>query len=139
GAPVRAGERAATAAVGPYRGATAGSRAASAPPPVPEEAPASTEDTAEEGARRMPPPVPLFVAGFLAAIALTSTGLLPDPVLAGAKTVQSVLLVAALFGLGTGIHVPALVRTGRRSLVLGLASWVLVAAVAYAGVRVAAL
>jgi hypothetical protein len=29
-----------------------------------------------------------------------------------------------LFGLGTGIHVPALVRTGRRSLVLGLASWV---------------
>lgn len=89
--------------------------------------------------RRMPPPVPLFVAGFLAAIALTSTGLLPESVLAVAKSVQSALLVAALFGLGTGIHVPALVRTGRRSLVLGLASWVLVATVAYAGVRVAAL
>jgi uncharacterized membrane protein YadS len=94
--------------------------------------------TAADG-RSMPPPVPLFVAGFLAAIALTSTGLLPDRLLADAKTVQSALLVAALFGLGTGIHVPALVRTGRRSLVLGLASWVLVAAVAYAGVRVAAL
>jgi uncharacterized membrane protein YadS len=47
--------------------------------------------------------------------------------------------VAALFGLGTGIHLPALVRTGGRSLVLGLASWVLVASVAYAGVRVAAM
>ncbi|MGQ4512351.1 putative sulfate exporter family transporter [Streptomyces sp. DW26H14] len=103
--------------------------------------PATGQDAradAPAAGRRMPPPVPLFVAGFLAAIALTSTGLLPERVLADAKAVQSVLLVAALFGLGTGIHVPALVRTGRRSLVLGLASWVLVAAVAYAGVRVAA-
>ncbi|WP_030899764.1 YeiH family protein [Streptomyces sp. NRRL F-5126] len=88
---------------------------------------------------RMPPPVPLFVAGFLLAIAVTSTGLLSPRVLADAKSVQSVLLVAALFGLGTGIHLPALFRTGRRSLVLGLASWTLVAAIAYAGVRVAAL
>ncbi|MDX6331748.1 MAG: hypothetical protein QOI83_4131 [Streptomycetaceae bacterium] len=88
---------------------------------------------------RMPPPVPLFVAGFLVAIALTSTGWLPTGLLSAAKTAQSILLVAALFGLGTGIHVAALVRTGRRSLVLGLASWVLVAAVAYAGVRIAAL
>jgi uncharacterized integral membrane protein (TIGR00698 family) len=86
-----------------------------------------------------PPPVPLFVAGFLAAVALTSTGVLPPPLLAAAKSVQSVLLVAALFGLGTGISVPTLFRTGRRSLVLGLTSWVLVAGVAYAGVRIAAL
>lgn len=89
--------------------------------------------------RRLPPPVPLFVAGFLGAIVLASTRWLPSEVLADAKSVQSVLLVAALFGLGTGIHVPALVRTGRRSLLLGVLSWVLVAAVAYAGVRVAAL
>ena len=92
-----------------------------------------------EAARKMPPPVPLFVLGFLAAIALTSTGLLPDQVLAGAEWVQSVLLVAALFGLGTGIRLPALVRTGRRSLVLGLSSWVLVAAASYVGVRLAGL
>ncbi|WP_307865263.1 YeiH family protein [Streptomyces montanisoli] len=98
-------------------------------------------DLAEEphAKRRMPPPVPLFVAGFLLAIAVTSTGLLSPRVLADAKSVQSVLLVAALFGLGTGIHLPALFRTGRRSLVLGVASWALVAAIAYAGVRVAAL
>jgi uncharacterized integral membrane protein (TIGR00698 family) len=91
-----------------------------------------------DGGQR-PPPVPLFVAGFLAAVALTSTGALPHAFLAAAEPVQSVLLVAALFGLGTGIHLRALLTTGGRSLLLGLTSWLLVAGVAYAGVRVAAL
>lgn len=84
---------------------------------------------------RRPPLLPLFVAGFLAAIAVASTGLLPDPVLHGAKVLQEVLLAAALVGLGTGIHLPVLRRTGGRALVLGLMSWVLVAGVAYAGVQ----
>ena len=82
-----------------------------------------------------PPLLPLFVAGFLAAIALASTGLLPAPVLDAAKTVQGVLLAAALVGLGTGIHLPTLRRTGGRALLLGLLSWLLVATVAYLGVR----
>ncbi len=88
---------------------------------------------------RGPAPLPLFVAGFLASVVVASTGLLPHAVLRGAADTQSALLVVALFGLGTGIHVPSLVRTGGRSLVLGLVSWLLVATVAYAGVRVAAL
>ena len=83
-----------------------------------------------------PPAVPLFVAGFLAAIAVASTGFLPSAVLAGATTLQGVLLAAALVGLGTGIHLPTLGRTGGRALVLGLLSWLLVGAVAYAGVCV---
>ena len=58
-----------------------------------------------------------------------------DPVLHGAKVLQEVLLAAALVGLGTGIHLPVLRRTGGRALVLGLMSWVLVAGVAYAGVQ----
>jgi len=82
------------------------------------------------------PPVPLFVAGFLAAVLLTSTGVLPAAALSGAKTLQGVLLTAALVGLGTGIHLPTLRRTGGRALLLGLASWVLVGGVAYLGVRV---
>lgn len=86
-------------------------------------------------AARRPPLLPLFVAGFLAAIALASTGLLPTPVLDAAKTAQGVLLAAALVGLGTGIHLPTLRRTGGRALLLGLLSWLLVAAVAYLGVR----
>lgn len=89
---------------------------------------------ARAGARR-PPLLPLFVVGFLAAIALASTGLLPAPVLDTAKTVQEVLLAAALVGLGTGIHLPTLRRTGGRALLLGLLSWLLVATVAYLGVR----
>ena len=83
---------------------------------------------------RRTPILPLFVVGFLAAIALTSTGWLPESVLAGAKDVQEVLLVAALAGLGTTIRFSTLRRTGGRALILGLASWVLVAATAYAGV-----
>ena len=83
---------------------------------------------------RRAPVVPLFVVGFLAAICLTSTTLVPADVLAGAKQVQSVLLVAALVGLGTGISLRTLRRTGGRALALGLASWALVAGTAYAGV-----
>ncbi|PKW26601.1 YeiH family protein [Phycicoccus duodecadis] len=84
---------------------------------------------------RRPPVLPLFVAGFLAAVAVSSSGLLPEPALHAAKTAQEVLLAAALVGLGTGIHLRMLRRTGGRALVLGLLSWVLVATVAYAGVR----
>ncbi|WP_432572349.1 YeiH family protein [Kineococcus sp. SYSU DK005] len=87
------------------------------------------------GSGRRPAPVPLFVAGFLAAIALSSTGLLPGAVLTAAHRVQEVLLVAALVGLGTGVHLRTLRRTGGRAVLLGLGSWVLVAGVAYAGVR----
>ncbi len=87
---------------------------------------------------RRPPRVPLFVAGFLAAIAVNSAGLLPASVLSAAGIAQQVTLVAALVGLGAGIHIPTLRRTGGRALLLGLASWLLVASVAYAGVRVIA-
>lgn len=89
--------------------------------------------TAASGHR--PPVVPLFVAGFLVAIAVRSSGVVPASVLDGARLVQGVLLAAALFGLGTGIDVRSLARTGGRAVAVGLLSWVLVAGVAYAGVR----
>ncbi|GAA0296556.1 putative sulfate exporter family transporter [Kineococcus aurantiacus] len=84
---------------------------------------------------KRPPVLPFFVAAFVVAVAVRATGLVPGAALAGAQQLQSVLLVAALFALGTGIDVPHLVRTGARSLVLGLSSWVLVAGVALAGVH----
>ncbi len=59
--------------------------------------------------------------------------MLPTGALEAAQLVQTVLLVAALYALGTGIRLGVLVRTGGRSLVLGLTSWVLVAGLAYAG------
>lgn len=86
------------------------------------------------GATR-PPLLPMFVAGFLVAVAARSTGLLPVGLLDAAHTLQQMLLAAALFGLGTGIHWRVLRRTGGAAAGLGLASWVLVATVAYVGVR----
>ncbi|CAM5505347.1 hypothetical protein SAVIM338S_03687 [Streptomyces avidinii] len=83
---------------------------------------------------RRPAPVPLFVAGFLAAAALRATGALPDVVLEGAHTAQELLLAAALFGLGSAVHLPTLARTGGRAALLGLAAWVVVAGVSFAGV-----
>ncbi|MGI8881790.1 MAG: YeiH family protein [Jatrophihabitans sp.] len=87
------------------------------------------------GTAHRPPVMPLFVLGFLIAVAIASTGLVPSGWLHLAKMVQGALLVAALVGLGTGIHLPTLRRTGGRAVLLGLVSWLLVATVAYAGVR----
>ncbi|MEV6582196.1 putative sulfate exporter family transporter [Streptomyces sp. NPDC051582] len=83
---------------------------------------------------RRPAPVPLFVAGFLAAAALRATGLLPEAALDWAHTAQELLLAAALFGLGSAVDLPRLARTGGRAAVLGLAAWLVVAGVSYAGV-----
>ncbi|WP_432505723.1 YeiH family protein [Kineococcus arenarius] len=91
--------------------------------------------TGGAGTGRRPPPVPLFVVGFLAAVAAGSTGWLPAVALDAARTAQEVLLVAALVGLGTGIHLPTLRRTGGRAVLLGVGAWALVAGVSWAGVR----
>ncbi|KES05518.1 membrane protein [Streptomyces toyocaensis] len=85
------------------------------------------------GAARVPL-VPLFVVGFLAAVALRSTGLLPAPALDAAHVAQELLLAAALFGLGSAVDLRALTRTGTRVAVLGLCAWVVVAGLSYAGV-----
>lgn len=83
-----------------------------------------------------PPIVPLFVAGFLVAVAVRSFIPLPDVVLTIANIAQTALLAMALFGLGTGVRVRELVSTGWRSLLVGLASWVLIAALAYGAVLI---
>ncbi|MCB5182564.1 YeiH family protein [Streptomyces antimicrobicus] len=85
-------------------------------------------------AGKRPAPVPLFVAGFLAAAALRATGLVPEVALDWAHTAQEALLAAALFGLGSAVHLPTLARTGGRAALLGLSAWVVVAGVSYAGV-----
>ncbi|WP_424212726.1 YeiH family protein [Streptomyces sp. BI20] len=83
---------------------------------------------------RRPPLVPLFVLGFLAAVALRATGLLPAELLTGARTAQELLLAAALFALGSAVHLPTLSRTGARAALLGLAAWLVIAGAAYGGV-----
>ncbi|MGW7274058.1 YeiH family protein [Streptomyces sp. NPDC054864] len=91
--------------------------------------------TAARGAgTRRPPVLPLFVAGFLAMVAVRSTGWVPGPVLDLAGHAQELLLAAALFGLGSAVDLPSLTRTGGRVAVLGLCAWVVVAGVSYGGV-----
>ena len=85
-----------------------------------------------------PPLLPLFVVGFLAAIAIRSTGVLGDDTLDVLGTIEKLSLAAALVGLGTGVHIAKLRRLGPRPLLLGLMSWVLVAGTAYAGVLIVA-
>jgi uncharacterized integral membrane protein (TIGR00698 family) len=83
---------------------------------------------------RRRPVLPVFLAAFLAMVALRSTGELPQGVLDAASTVKDLLFAAALFGLGSAVRLGPLIRTGRRALLLGLTSWVLIAGISYAGV-----
>lgn len=94
----------------------------------------SAENPVKTGSR--PPIVPLFVAGFLAMIVLRTTGVLPERALGLAGDAQELLLAAALFGLGSAVHLPTMIRTGGRIALLGLGSWVVVAGVSYAGVLI---
>ncbi|GAC1540297.1 MAG: putative sulfate exporter family transporter [Acidimicrobiales bacterium] len=90
--------------------------------------------TSAEKTTRRPPLLPLFVAGFLVAIAVRSSGVLPASWLHPLKVAQDVTLAAALVGLGTGVQAAKLRKVGGRPLLLGLLSWVLVGSIAYAGV-----
>lgn len=84
---------------------------------------------------KRPTIVPLFVGGFVAAILLRTSGVLPTAALDFVKTIQQILLVAALFGLGTGISYKKMRHTGGRPLLLGVLSWVLIGTIAYFGVK----
>ncbi|NUP53751.1 MAG: putative sulfate exporter family transporter [Catenulispora sp.] len=105
-------------------------RAASTPTQAPSAEPSPTHPAPH------PPLVPLFIAAFLAMIALRTTGVLPASALSAAKQLQDLLLAAGMFGLGSGVRLRELARTGPRPLALGLASWALIAGAAYIGVRV---
>ncbi|WP_249125149.1 YeiH family protein [Saccharopolyspora erythraea] len=87
---------------------------------------------AGQAAGTRPPLVPLFVVGFLAAVAVRSIGMVPEPVLDVARQVTTVLLAGALFALGSAVRLRALLRTGPRAFALGACSTALVTAVALA-------
>lgn len=93
---------------------------------------------ATTGAGTLPPIVPLFVAGFLVMAVLRTTGWLPPAVLDPVKLVQTVLLSAAMFALGTGVRIAQLRQVGGRPVLLGVASTALVATTAFVGVLLAA-
>ncbi|MGB3259127.1 MAG: putative sulfate exporter family transporter [Ornithinimicrobium sp.] len=92
--------------------------------------------TVAEGAKR-PPIIPLFVLGFVAMVALRSTGVLSAPVIEGAQIAQTVLLSAAMFALGCSVRAATIKKVGVRPLVLAAASTALVATTALTGVLLA--
>lgn len=78
----------------------------------------------------LPPIVPLFVVLFIVAIGVRATGWLSDDQLGWIKDAEKIFLTAGMFGLGAGVRFARLRRLGGRPLVLGLASWVIVASLA---------
>jgi uncharacterized integral membrane protein (TIGR00698 family) len=83
---------------------------------------------------KRPPIVPLFVLGFVACVALRSTGVVPSGALAVISQVQVAALGAALFGMGAGVKLVSLFRRSGPVLAVAAASTVFVAGVALAGV-----
>ncbi len=92
-------------------------------------------NAAPDAARAARPPImPLFVAGFLAAVVIRTLLVVPVPVLDAADTAQTAFLAMALFGLGTAVRLKELVMTGWRALIVGFGSWAVVAALALGAV-----
>lgn len=78
-------------------------------------------------AEALPPVVPLFVVGFVALVALRSTGWMSAGWLDAAAGLQDILLGAALFGLGSAVRIRTLMHTGLRALLAALVAWLLIA------------
>ncbi|MGO3886890.1 MAG: YeiH family protein [Mycetocola sp.] len=92
-------------------------------------------DTVTGTQGRRPPIVPLFVAGFLAALAVRSVLPLPGPLLDGIATLQAVLFALALFCIGAAVKLRSLLVTEWRSVVVALGSWLFIASAGYALVQ----
>jgi uncharacterized integral membrane protein (TIGR00698 family) len=90
--------------------------------------------SAPELAGQRPPLVPAFVLGFLLCVLVRSTGILPEAGLAVIGHAQTLILGAALFGLGTAVRLGTLTKAAGPALVVGAVSTVIVATVSLAGV-----
>lgn len=95
-------------------------------------------EAAGRSAPKLPPIVPGFVVAFLAAVLLRSFVPLPEVVLDVAQQLQTLLLAAAMFGLGCNVRVAQLRRVGARPFALAGASTLLVAGIALGGILLVA-
>jgi uncharacterized integral membrane protein (TIGR00698 family) len=91
-----------------------------------------------DGAKR-PPILPLFIVLFLVAVAIRSTGIVPSEWLVHIKDAETILLGMGLVGLGSNVDLRKLRAVGGKPLMLGLASWALVAVVSLVAVKVSSL
>ncbi|WP_104141335.1 YeiH family protein [Arthrobacter sp. ZGTC131] len=82
---------------------------------------------------KLPPVVPLFILGFVAAMLLRTSDALPSNVLGLAQVLQTLLLSAAMFALGLGVHLRGLLRVGGRPVLLGLLSTLVILVISLTG------
>lgn len=95
-------------------------------------------DVRQDAAPKNPPMIPLFLVGFIIAAVVRSILPVSHEVLALASSAQEFLLSAAMFALGAGVHVKALLSGSGRLLALAVGSTVLVAALGLGGALVIA-
>ncbi len=75
------------------------------------------------GVQRVRGLVPGFVALFLLASIISSTGVIPDRFASVASDVERVLFTAALFAIGVSVHLPTLRRIGPRPALVSAVVW----------------
>jgi uncharacterized membrane protein YadS len=74
----------------------------------------------------LPPVVPLFIVGFVALVLVRSLLPVPDAVVAAVDVVRNTLLAAALVGIGAGLRLERLMRSGGRAIAAGALSWLVI-------------
>ena len=84
---------------------------------------------------KLPPPIPLFVAGFVCLVVLRTFLDLPAAALSITQVLQTGLLTSAMFALGTGVRFRNLFALGPRPFVLAASATVLVSGIGYFGVH----
>ena len=82
---------------------------------------------------KLPPIVPLFIAGFVAVMLVRTTGLVPGGVLDVIGLLQKLLLSAAMFALGLGVHVRSMLKVGGRPFLLAAAATAIIGSIGLAG------
>lgn len=93
----------------------------------------TSQASAESTGTRRPPLVPLFVVGFAAAMLLRTVEVVPDGLLSATAVLQTVLLTAAMFALGMGVHLKSLVQVGGRPVVLSVLSTIIITVIGGVG------
>ena len=78
--------------------------------------------------------MPLFILGFLACLALRSTGILPNPVLEQITHLQLAALGAAVFGLGCSIRLSSVFTQGRTVMVVSALGTLFIGGITLGGI-----
>jgi uncharacterized integral membrane protein (TIGR00698 family) len=77
-------------------------------------------------AGKLPPVVPLFIVGFVVLVLVRSLVPVPDAVVDAVDIVRNALLAAALVGIGAGLRLEKLVRSGGRAIAAGALAWLVI-------------